>query len=171
MTDADVLAALDDQQTLALTAYAEARAIVLLLNRQGQVASHSPIEELVAVMCAVRNRRGHPARWDSVDGSFKSLCLAHAQFSCWTPNSGTNHDALMAQAQVLVGVSGTALIDPELRECLYLAQGVMMGEIRDRTGGATSYYSPAAMVPVGRVPMWALHKPFTLIGNQRFLTL
>jgi hypothetical protein len=191
MNDTEVLAALDDPQTLALTAWAEARAIVLLLNRLGQVASHSPIEELIAVMVVVRNRMTRDVR--RVAGgflhphgglSYKSICLAPAQFSCWTPGSGPNHDALMTVARLVTGSDATVAgvrvtpsinLDAEVRECLYLAKGVIGGDLRDRTNGATSYWAPASMQPVGRVPDWAIKDgkplPFEVIGNQNFLCL
>lgn len=164
MNDTEVLAALDDPQALALTGWGEARAVPRL------VASHSPIEELVAVMCVVRNRvrrlPGPPGT-----GDYKAVCLKPAQFSCWTAASGANHAAVLAQAGLVVVPALVAYLDPELRECLYLARGVISGALRDRTTGATSYYAPAAMIPIGRVPAWAVDKPTLLIGDQRFFTI
>jgi hypothetical protein len=173
MTDQEVLSALDDRQTLALTAWGEARQIP-----RDDPDSHSPIESLVAVMCVVRNRLLKDQK--AVAGgflhphgglSYKSICLAPAQFSCWTAGSGSNHDALMAQAHLLLDESPQPVgaVDTEVRECLYLADGVIANTIIDRTGGATSYWAPASMVPPGRVPTWAEGKPTTRIGDQLFL--
>src|SRR6185295_8222049 len=100
MTDAEVLAALDDRQTLALTMWAEARRIP-----PGVPRDYSPVEELIAVACVIRNRRARFARWRARDASYKAICLAPKQFSCWNPGSGANHEALLALARriVLVG--------------------------------------------------------------------
>ena len=179
MTDAEILAALDDRQTLALTAWAEARRV----PRDDD--SHSPIEELVAVMVVVRNRRARFTRWRAIDASYKAICLAPAQFSCWNPGADSNHLALMALARLLTSAIGiTALtspipvveattgpptIDPLVRECLYLADGVISGVLQDRTNGATSYWAPAAMIPPGRPPSWAFGCPRWTIGDQIFV--
>lgn len=179
MTDAEVIAALDDRQTLALTAWAEARQVP-----RHDPDSHSPIEELVAVMVVVRNRLAHPSKWRAVitsltgpnTWSYKSVCLAPNQFSCWTAGSGANHDALMVQARLLAEMCPDATglnpnLDPELRECLYLADGAISGVLIDRTNGATMYWAPASMVPPGRVPTWAAGKLPIWIGDQQFLTV
>lgn len=162
MTAAEILAALDDRQTLALTAWAEARRIP-----RGRPLDHSPVEELIAVMVVVRNRRARFARWRAVDASYKAICLAPKQFTCWTPDSGSNHDALLALAGQLVTRGGS--LDPLVDECLYLADGVIAGTILDRTNGATSYWAPAAMVPRGRTPAWAVDLPRWKIGDQYFV--
>jgi hypothetical protein len=183
MSVAEIYAALDDRRTLALTAWAEARRIP-----RTSPTDHSPVEELIAVMVVVRNRRARFAHWHAVDPSYKAICLAPWQFSCWNVNSGSNHDALMALAaqlavQTIVRVGdfdGTpvhdvvlapiaATLDPQLRECLTLADGVIAGTLLDRTNGATSYWAPAAMDPPGRVPTWADGLATWTIGDQVFV--
>lgn len=166
MTDAEIFAALDDRRTLALTAWAEARQVPRHIP-----SDHSPVEELIAVMVVVRNRRARYRRWRAADVSYKAICLAPAQFSCWTPDSGPNHDALMALAAQLAlmpddSYSLGALVD----ECLYLADGVIAGVLIDYTFGADSYYAPAAMEPLGRIPAGAAGRRLTLIGDQYFYT-
>ena len=164
MTDSEVLAALDDRQTLGLTAWAEGRQIP-----RDDPHSHSPVEELIAVMVVVRNRLARVSA-STTGASYKSVCLAPMQFSCWNPGSGSNHDALMVQARLLVGPpSGLLATDRELDECLCLADGVIAGVLLDRTGGATQYWAPEAMVPPGRTPSWAAGKPRLLIGDQYFM--
>ncbi len=167
MTDLEAIAALDDRSTLAATGWAEARKIP-----RDDPADHSPVEELIAVMVVCRNRRAKlNAR--NLAASYKDVCLAEKQFSCWNPGTDGNHLALIAQVHLLVepwaNTDGRS-VDTELRECLYLADGVIANTLIDRTGGAMSYYSPAAMIPPGRVPSWAAGKPFLLIGDQRFYT-
>lgn len=158
MTEDELIVGLSDQITLAATAYGEARAVP-----RNDPDSHSPVEELIAVMVVVRNRL---KRSTKLDDTYKSICLAHAQFSCWTPNSGANHTALIA---LLTAMVAGQPVDPLFEECLFLANGVIGGQILDRTGGATSYWAPAAMMPPGRVPGWAQGKTTLQIGDQLFL--
>jgi hypothetical protein len=129
-------------------------------------------------MVVVRNRRAQFARWRATDASYKAVCLAPNQFSCWNPGTDRNHVALMAQARILiegVDVAGHVdtmhPIDPLLLECLYLADGVISGALLDRTGSANSYWAPAAMVPAGRVPSWAVGLAHLQIGTQLFVSV
>ncbi len=162
MTDLEIIAALTDREVLALTAWGEAR------GTPRDDDSHSPIEELVAVMCVVRNRLDRPAHWPMAgQRTFKSICLAPHQFSCWNPGADPNHVTVMEQATRIV--TGT-VADGELLECLFLADGVMSGRLLDRTGTATSYFAPDAMIPRGRVPLAAAGKILTRIGSQLFYT-
>lgn len=119
-------------------------------------------------MCVVRNRRPRFARWRASSMSYKAICLAPRQFSCWNANSGSNHNALVAIAEKLVTWDGAIPLPDQLRECIYLAQGVIGGAVIDRTGAANSYYAPAAMQPPGRVPEGAVNRPTILIGDQVF---
>lgn len=166
MSVADILTSLDDRRTLALTAWAEARRVPRNIP-----SDHSPVEELIAVMVVVRNRRAHFGRWRAVDASYKAICLAPRQFSCWNADSGPNHDALMALAgQLALMPDDSYSLGPLLDECLWLADGVMAGTLIDCTNGADSYYAPAAMDPPGRVPAGAVGRRLTLIGDQYFYT-
>lgn len=166
MTDTEILAALDDRHVLALTGWAEARQVP-----RSVPSDHSPVEEIIAVMVVVRNRRARWSRWRATDDSYKAICLAPKQFSCWNPGSGPNHDALMALAADIVHPDfafGTAA-HPLVKECLYLADGVIAGTLLDRTNGATSYWAPAAMTPPGRMPAWARLLLPIQIGDQWFV--
>ena len=153
-----------DRSVLALTAYAEGRGD----SHEGR----SSVEERIAIMCVVRNRRLHFERYRAADASYKAVCLAPLQFSCWnTPAAGVrdaNHDALVVLAERMVVGQPP---DPLVAETLYLADGVISGALLDATRGATSYYAPAAMQPPGRVPTWAKDVPAVQIGSQFFLVV
>ena len=73
----------------------------------------------------------------------------------------------MALAEAIA--SGVSDGDALYRETLYLADGLLTGTILDRTGGATLYWAPAAMVPPGRIPAWAVGRSPVAIGSQLFL--
>lgn len=161
--EATIKAALDDEQALALTMLAEAGGDW----REGG----SSVEERLAVAFVVRNRVRTPRRWGK---TFRDVCLARLQFSCWNPGTDPNHVRLMALAeQIVLGFPNT---DPLLRETVYLAAGVIDGIFLDQTGGATSYYAPKAMKPAGAKPAWVYlngkagpeHVPTAVIGSQIF---
>ena len=52
----------------------------------------------------------------------------------------------------------------------WIAQGIISGAIEDRTGGATHYYAPRAMTPIGRVPPWAKGLTPMKVGSQLFFS-
>ncbi len=157
MTLGEIKTALNDVVALALTIWAEAR---------GDAGDGSSLEERVAVACVIRNR--HLA--SGKQRSYKILCLAPKQFSCWNDTPGdANHEALKAlAAKALTGQPVDA--EPLFVESLWIAEGVIKGRILDRTGGAQNYYAPKAMVPAGSVPAWAQGKDGRRIGQQVFLT-
>ena len=160
MTDSEVKAALVDRSVLAITLWAEARGDW----REG----HSSLEERVAVGCVVRNRLPRYTAFRAVEPTWRAVCLAPLQFSCWQRVGGAaNYSAVMTLATRIV--EGFPVDDPLFAETLYLADGIMAGVILDVTGGATHYYAPKAMRPAGKIPTWAQGKPTRAIGDQLFL--
>lgn len=134
----DALAALTDPQLVTLTLYGEARG--------------EPIEGQIAIGCVIRNRV-HVGRWG---GSYAKVCLAPWQFSCWRPEGGrANYETVVAAAEMLAR-STTLPDDPLLRQCAWVAQGVIGAWILDTVRDATHYYAPDAMHPAGAVPKWAV---------------
>jgi hypothetical protein len=149
MTTAKLTAALSPVQTLALTAWAEARSMLV----PGKGWRPAPMRARACVVNVVLNRvKVGRLAWGG--GTVKGVCLAPSQFSCWRPVQGeANYVALVALAeQVLAGTATDALY----RECEALALVGVAGLLVDSTKGATHYYSPASMVPKGRVPAWAV---------------
>lgn len=159
MTDTDIITKLSDIQALAGTMYAEAAGDW----REGE----SSVEERIAVGCVARNRLPRYKEYGAKYHTYKSVCLAPNQFSCWIQGSGANHTRLMAQMEILI-VEGEGKLDPVMIETIFLAAGIIGGEILDRINGATSYYAPRAMVPRGRVPQWAVGKDAIAVGSQLF---
>lgn len=157
MTRDEILATLSDHTALGLTMWAEARGDW----RQG----NSSVEERIAVGCVVKNRVPRWQMFRATVKSVKGICLAPNQFSCWNEGADPNHLALMQLAADIPH----AQTDPLVQECLFLAVGIISGVIIDRTGGATMYYAPKAMVPAGRVPSWARGRnDGSAIGDQLF---
>jgi spore germination cell wall hydrolase CwlJ-like protein len=154
------LSTLTDAQVLGLTAAAEARSY-LDPTKGWRLA---PIENMVAVMCAVANRvKANPARFGA---TITAACLAPHQFSCWTEGSGSNHDWLVGQVEL---VKAGLTPDGIVQGCIGVAGAIVAGRHADTVNGATHYYAPASMVPPGRVPDWAKGKtPVAEIGDHLF---
>jgi len=152
MTLIEIQAGLTDMQALALTMYGEARG--------------ESVEGRIAVGCVIRNR----ARM--LKTTHCAVCFAPRQFSCWFAGGGAaNHGDVLDQAEKLLRgdpVPSGSLLD----ECLFLADGLIRGSLRDRVVGATHYYSPAGMLPPGRVPKWAhAEVPVAHVGGHLFFRL
>jgi len=160
-TEQDIRQALSALDVLGLTMHFEA---------VGDTAEgHSSVEERIAIGCVVRTR----VRLGGYGGdSYKGVCLAHGQFSCWEPAGGeANHAALLVLARQLAE-QPTGPVPPLYQETRYLASGILQAFLLDRTEGATHYYAPAAMRPPDTVPSWAVgHAPVAMIGRQRFYRL
>lgn len=147
MTDA-ILDTLDEAEIVALTAWGEAR--------------NQPILGIVGVLSVIRNRylNGH---WGA---TFKAVCLAHLQFSCW--NEGDpNRAQMLAFAQIL-NAGQPMPYDPPLLVCQLLANELVAGRIRSNVGDAMFYFAPASTP----TPTWALPpaKRVALIGSHVFYT-
>jgi len=147
----EVVAVLSDPQILTLTLWGEARGEGVL----GQIA----------VGCVVRNRVDD-GRWGR---SYADVCLAPWQFSTWRPEGGTaNYEAVLAHAKHMAEQS-VIPEDAMLRQCAWVAHGIIGGWIADVTRDATHYYSPAAMQPKGSVPKWAINQvPCAALSNHVF---
>lgn len=144
--DAQIKATLSPEQVVAMTVWAEARA--------------EPIEGEVAVGCVIRNRLLRPLRFAD---TWKGVCLAKWQFSCWIPEGGEqNYRMLMARCE-------RALIDGSWpRQALWIATGIVSGDIEDRVAKADHYY--ASWMP--KPPKWAIGvNPVAVIGVHRFYQL
>ena len=143
--NAAITDALTPVQTVALTAWAEARSRF----EPGRGWVPNPIEALADVVNVIDNRV-QDRRWKAM--GHKGACLAWRQFSCWDARGGPdNYWALLERAQRLLAGE---LPSNKLLGCLALAEGCLAGSMVDTLNTATHYYSPASMVPPGRVPAW-----------------
>jgi len=145
----EIIAALTDPQIVTLTLWGETRG--------------ERIGSQIAVGCVIRNRV-QVGRWGA---SYARVCLAPWQFSCWRPEGGlANYAAVVAAAEQLAK-STTLPDDAMLRQCAWVAQGVIGHWIQDVVKDATHYYAPAAMG--GKVPAWAVNRtPVAAFGGHQF---
>lgn len=151
--DADLVTRLTPAQRVGLTLYGEAR------------GSSSALR--IGIGSAIQNRvKANRWAWGI---TADAVCLKPAQFSCWSPKGGlANYQTVIYAARLIVlGESLEAL--PALRACLVLGAEVSTGVLTDTVSGATHYYTPAAMVPRGRVPTWAVGlQPVATIDGTKF---
>lgn len=126
----------DPVQVAARTAWGEARG-------DGLLGMH-------AVLSTIGNRVAQPGWWGR---TVLTVCLARAQYSCWTPDTA-DHDALLA----------VTTTDPQFRIALVLAQQLVAGTLPDTTFGADSYYALGSPRPA-----WATGSRYRCtVGSQAF---
>lgn len=166
MSNEELKLALDDSQALAITMDAEGRGDW----REG----NSSLEERVAVGCVIRNRARDGRRWPD---TIRGVCLQRGQFSCWLQGGGLeNYRRTIALARFFVEKAPFPVLSQLevdlFMETAWIVDGILGGQLLDRTGGSNHYYAPAGMKPIGRVPDWAIGKtPKARIGSQFFYRL
>lgn len=121
---------LTDREYLALTLYGEARGESLLGK--------------IAVASVLRNRL-EARRWGV---TYASVCLAPLQFSCWNVND-PNLPLLRAIGNELT--AGTVRDDAALRQCLWIADGLIGNGFDSNVDQATHYFATSMQTP----PAWA----------------
>jgi N-acetylmuramoyl-L-alanine amidase len=148
MTDADVIASLSPLEVVTCTIYGEARG--------------ERVEGRIAVGNVIRNR----VKAKRFGKDYASVCLAHKQFSCWL----FHDDAHRANFGHLVLAARQVKRDeptPMLKECLWIAGGVMGDHLLDSTRGSTHYISRALWE--SKPPPWALGQtPLITIDRHVF---
>ena len=137
---------LTDHHAIALTLWGESRS--------------GPIEGRVSVASVIRNRL-RTGRWGE---TYRSVCLAPWQFSCWKLQGGKeNYEAVQNIAKKLTDDETPE--DAALRECLWIAHGIIGEWIQDTVRRATHYHA-ASMKPK---PYWANGKePVCEISSHVF---
>lgn len=136
----------DNLKTLALTLYGEARG--------------EPVEGIIAVGSVIRNRVKATLR------SYADICLAPKQFSSWNKDD-PNYDILISLSSKLDNTS-----DSILRQCLYIASGIIGAELLDNTKGCRHYVTIKRYqeLKVTQPNHWAMKmKVASYIGSQVFL--
>ncbi len=142
------LADLPDRVVLALTIWGEARG--------------EGVEGQLAVGNVVRNRL---KRAINTTPRWRDICLAPKQFSCFNADD-PNRVQILHAAEMLMTNAPT----PELREALWIADGVVSGAAMDNTYGSLNYLT-ARLLESDHPPAWAVGKPILArIGRHVFVT-
>lgn len=153
MTRAEVRAAINPQTAL----------IATLLGEVGGEA----IEGQIAVACVIRNRVTHPRWWGS---DWRSVCLAPAQFSCWS-EPGPNSDRVYALAEALARGNAATGSRSLVGQLQWIASGVMDDVLTDSSNGA-DHYLTTALLQSAACPDWAKGKRTVAVrGHHSFLRL
>lgn len=162
MVDA-IVAALETEHVLALTAWAEARA--RFEPQRGWVTN--PPAAILDILNVIDNRVRDP-RWARLGR--KGICLQPWAFSCWSRHAGPDNDhdpqhladnfeALLHEAQQLLAGQ---LPDQPLMDALAMAHTCVNGGIHDELRNATHYYSLTMPTP----PAWTA--PPAIMTAERF---
>lgn len=146
------IARLTPEQIVAITIWGEARGQTTMLRE--------------AIGGVIQNRvRAQRPEWGVTP---QGVCLAPAQFSCWTAAGGDQNYSEVIGA-VINALDQKSMPGPILQECLRLAWQITGNQLADISGGAVYYYAPKAMRPVGRIPSWAEGKiPTVIIDGTAF---
>jgi spore germination cell wall hydrolase CwlJ-like protein len=91
-------------------------------------AEGEPVEGKIAVANVVRNRVLSPVTWWGE--TWKTVCLSPYQFSCF----GERDDAIEE-------AYSDWHANKIMRECRWVAAGIINGDIQDNTFGATNYHA------------------------------
>jgi N-acetylmuramoyl-L-alanine amidase len=128
-------------------------------------ARGEPIEGQVAVANVIHNRAFSSGK------SFKEICLAPLQFSCWNSKDPNRKllDSLIVKLENEEPIS-----DPYIRQCFAIAKAVALGDFMDNTKGAKNYVTidryQLAKARQGKSDQWMLKlKPSATIYNHIFL--
>lgn len=146
------LTALSDTEITGLTIVGEARG--------------ERIEGQVGVGSIIRNRlHSQPTKYQN----YYSVCLEHKQFSCWNDDD-VNRPYLMDLAERLI--TGLVLTDLYIRQCMYVAQGIVFLDILDNTH-LSLFYMEKNLFASDKRPKWARlpKKDSILIGNHIFFNV
>lgn len=138
-----------DDEILALTIIGEARG--------------EPIEGQVAVGCIIRNRLHSNEAYKN----YSDVCLETNQFSCWNAND-PNRPFLEELGQKML--FNQEINDAYIKQCIYVAHGIVSWSIMDNTGGS-KYYMTMRLFNLDR-PKWAKNaKNQTIKGKQVFFDI
>jgi spore germination cell wall hydrolase CwlJ-like protein len=132
----------------------------IALTIYGECRGESTVGKM-AVASVLRNRLAL-GRWGT---TYERVCLAPSQFSCWNRDD-PNRAVLDRLADQLR--DGVILSDPALRECAWIADGLLASAFASPVHGATHYYARSMTTP----PTWA-NPPAVLeavVGNHLFFS-
>lgn len=98
-------------------------------------ARNQSIEGKVAVGNVIRNRLRSNQNFGGK--SYKDLCFAKNQFSCWWEIETNNYKELERATELVI--NRKSFNNSVLRECLFIGEGIANGLLRDNVNGALYY--------------------------------
>ena len=151
MRPLDVIALLTAEEVFGLTLVGEARG--------------EPIEGIVAVASVIRNRfHSRIGKY----ASYREVCLEPDQFSCWNEKD-SNYSFLIEIGEKLL--NGSNPNDIYIRQCIWVAHGMINWDLTDNTGGRIHYLTTTKFKT--NPPNWAKNPKGTVveIGSQTFFNV
>lgn len=146
MTLEELKKKLSDKQVLVLTLWGEARG--------------EPVEGKIAVANVIRNRMRATGK------TAKEICLAPWQFSCW--NGGDRNGQEVAMAGTIMLLGGNIVPKAQLKECEWIADGILNDLVNDNSKGA-KHYMTLDCFRLNK-PQWAAQMQIVAtIGHHVFL--
>ncbi len=97
-------------------------------------ARNQSLDGKVGVGSVIRNRLFSKQNFGGQ--TYKDICLAEKQFSCWH-ELGDNYEEL--KRAVILVIDGKIFGNTILRECIFLGQGIVDNALRDNVNGALYY--------------------------------
>lgn len=140
-----------DLNYLVCTVYGEARG--------------EPIEGQIAVANVIKNRAYASQK------TYKDICLAPRQFSCWNQDDPNRSSVL----NLLISLeAGDIITDLTIRQIVIICKAIYENGFKDNSHGARNYVSTArykqAQDRKGKDDQWILSMhPATVLGNHTFL--
>lgn len=136
---------------------------IIALTLWGEARNQGP-EGRIAIANVIRNRVA--AQQSHFGRTPREVCLKPKQFSCWIPEGGEdNHGVLMA---TVLHLSKGEPAGPLVRECQWIAKGLVDNAFVDNTHGATHYL--VGDLFQNNPPSWARdQRPLARIGAHVFL--
>lgn len=96
-------------------------------------AENQPIHGIIAVGCVIRNRlTKNPNHYKTL----KDVCLEPKQFSCWNEFT-ESREKLLSVADLML--RNYKQFDSYFRQCMWVAHGIVEGNIRDNIKGRMYY--------------------------------
>lgn len=99
---------------------------ILSLTLIGE-AIGEPIQGIVGVGSVIRNRVF------ALGKTYSQVCLAAKQFSCWNEDEPSRNKLIKMSAGLDTNT------DPYVRQCLYVANGILGTDLLDNTDGCQHY--------------------------------
>ena len=135
---------LTNGQVVGLTIYGEAR--------------NQSIDGRVAVGNVIKNRFLSTENFGG--RTYKDICFAVGQFSCWHEDN-ENTKELIKSADDVISIG--RVMNPLVRECIYIGKGIVDNQFQDNVTGALYYRTVKLMEEKPILVMWKIE-----IGDHVF---
>jgi|SRR5579859_6044387 len=140
---------------------------ILTLTLIGEAVGE-PVESIVGVGCVIRNR----VNKSKIKESYHDICLAPKQFSCWNEGTDARQRLIDISDKLLNGKELEIINDPYIKQCFFLAEGIIDSYLVDNTKNAIYYLEQNIFNDTSKRPHWAsFPKNIIQHGHHIFFSL